>query len=487
MCLPKLSLGHRSHGSICMGAILLAALFGPSVLSQASLADRPNVLMIWVDDLRPEIGAYGVDRVTTPGLNRLARRSVRFDRAYCNVPVCGASRASVMTGIRGTPTRFRDYDTRIEVDAPDVDPLHRHFRNNGYYTAFAGKVLHFSDDSAGGWIEGQDHYQWPGYTNPENQRIYEERLASGTWRSNGPPWERSDGPDDAVSDGRIANDACEIITRLAETPEPFFLAIGFFKPHLPFVAPKKYWPPHSDSAPALPDNFATRPKAPDFAFSNWGELRSYAGMPVEGPVSEQTARQLITAYHACVTFTDAQIDRVLDALDESPAAENTIVVLLGDHGWNLGEHGMWCKHCCFETSMRVPFLVSAPGLEGFAASSVTESPTEMIDIYPSLCDLAGLSHPPQLAGKSFVSVLRDPSHHHDDTAVGRFMNGDTLRTDRYRYTLYRNGEKTIGQMLYDHTADPQENVNLAQDDEHRQVVERLRNQLLAEIKENSMR
>lgn len=450
----------------------------------ASASERPpNVLMIWVDDLRPEMTPYGVAGLETPALDRLAARSLRFDRAYCNVPVCGASRASVMTGLRATPTRFVDYDTRVDVDTPDAVTLQQLLRTSGYHTAFFGKILHFSDDAADGWEEGADYYDWPGYTTVESQKIYRERQASAGWRTNGPAWEVADVNDDDLSDGRIANAACEAIGRLANQDRPFFIAAGFFKPHLPFVAPKRYWKPYTADTNRLPANFRTRPDAPTVAFSNWGELRSYHGMPAEGPVDASTAAQLVAAYHACVSYADAQIGRILDRLDESGVGDQTIIVLLGDHGWNLGDHGMWCKHCCFETSMRTPLFVSAPALSGFRPGVATRAITEFVDIYPSLCELADIEAPAGLQGTSFASVLRDPTASHRDSAIGRFKAGDTIRNDRYRYSLYRSGERVLGEMLYDHHEDPHEDTNLADDDQHLEVLRELREQLAASFAE----
>ncbi|MEQ8616773.1 MAG: sulfatase [Lacipirellulaceae bacterium] len=438
--------------------------------------------MIWVDDLRPEIAAYGVEAMHTPGLDRLAERSVRFDRAYCNISVCGASRASVMTGLRCTPTRFIDYDTWAERDAPEAVTLNEHFLKNGYHTAFYGKVFHFPEDSANGWTEGKSFYEWPGYTEPESKAIYEVRQASGDWKNNGPAWELANVADNELADGKIAEAACQSIERLSKGSKPFFLATGFFKPHLPFVAPEEYWQHYQARDMRLPDNFIRTCDAPEFAFSNWGELRSYAGMPETGSVSPEVAKQLIAAYRACVSFTDAQIAKLLDTLEASGEAENTIIVLLGDHGWNLGEHGMWCKHCCFETSMRTPLMISAPTLAGFKPGQATQSITEFTDIFPTLCELSGLDTPTELVGQSAVGLLKDTSKSHREAAIGRFKIGDTIRTNRYRYTLFRddNGKgQVIGEMLFDQQEDPAENNNLAKEPNMKQVISDLRTQLEA--------
>lgn len=464
-----------------MKRIFSAFTFLLFAASAAQAAERPNVLMIWVDDLRPEITAFGAEGMSTPNLDRLAARSVRFDRAYCNIPVCGASRASVMTGMRGTWDKYVDYDTRIDVETPGVESLNRHFKKAGYQTAGYGKIFHFGEDAADGWDDVNGYYEWPGYRNPENIELYKRRPKS---QPNGVPWEMVDVEDNDLADGKIADAACAAMQGFVSKDQPFFLAAGFFKPHLPFVAPKKYWKPYNPSKMKLPKNFITSCNVPSFAFANWGELRSYYGMPTAGGVSQKDARHLIAAYKACVSFTDANVGRLLDQLDATGEADNTIIVLLGDHGWNLGEHGMWCKHCCFETSMRTPLLVSAPMLKGFQPGKATRSLTEFIDIYPTLCELTGTTPPEQLQGTSFTAELKDPSATHRETAIGRFVQSDTIRTDRFRYTIFRNNDrKEIGHMLFDHDNDPAENVNLADDPKFASVVEELRPQLMATFSE----
>ncbi len=460
--------------SLVAGVVLL--LLTGAAGAFADEAARPNVLMIWVDDLRPEIRAYGVEHMETPNLDRLAERALRFDRAYCNIPVCGASRASVMTGMRGTRQRFVSYDTRAGVQVPGKVAMHKHFRHAGYTTAYYGKVFHFEDDLADGWSEGDDFYDWPGYTKPESQALFDEEKAA-----RGPAWEVAEVDDEDLADGRIAAAACEAIDRFANAEQPFFLAVGFYKPHLPFVAPAKYWETHPVDSARLPENYTTRPDAPWFAFTNWGELRSYHEIPKRGPVSDDAARNLVAGYRACVGFTDAQIGKVLDRLEASGEAENTVIVLLGDHGWNLGEHGMWCKHCCFETSMRSTLMIAAPSVAGFESGQSTEALTEFIDLYPTLCELTAVDPPEPLQGKSLVPVLKDAAATHREAAIGRYGVGDTIRTDRYRYSFYRTKRHGVGRMLYDHQNDPNEDNNLAEDPEHAATVERLHKLLLKEM------
>ena len=267
-------------------------------------------------------------------------------------------------------------------------------------------------------------------------------------------------PDNAYPDGRLAEHAVETMGRLAKREQPFFLAVGFFKPHLPFNAPRKYWDLYPKDTIKLPDNYRQKPKgAPQEAVHNSGELRAYHGVPRRGPVSDEMAQNLIRGYYACVSYTDALVGKLLDELDRLKLTDNTIIVLWGDHGWNLGDHTMWCKHSCFETSLQVPLLVAAPGYKaGLRSSKLVES----IDIYPTLCDLTGLVKPDHLQGQSLVPLLKDPEAKWKSFAISRYRTGDSIRTDRFRYTKYsRPNGQALGQMLHDHKSDPVENTNIA--------------------------
>jgi choline-sulfatase len=457
--------------------LALPAAFGKT---EAAARDKPNVLFIAVDDLRPQLGCYGQAQMHSPNIDRLAAGGFRFGRAYCNVPVCGASRASLMTGIRPARNRFVTYSTWAEKDAPGVTTLNTHFRKHGYYAVSLGKVFHHAGDNAQGWSEQpwRPENPWMGYLLPESRRAWEEnRKKTERGRALGPPTEAADVPDDAYADGRLAGRAVADLRRLAGKDEPFFLAVGFYKPHLPFLAPKKYWDLYPEDEISLPDNYYRPKDAPDAAIHNWGELRAYAGVPQKGPVSDAMARELIRGYYASTSFTDAQIGKLLDELDRLKVADETIVILWGDHGWNLGEHTLWCKHCCFETSMRVPLLVRAPGFEG---GNSTDALVEYIDIYPSLCQLAGLPLPDHLDGRSFVPLINDPDLPWKEAAIGRFGPGDTIRTDRYRFTEYTDEQgDVIARMLYDHRRDPNENVNLSERPESEPLNRKLREELHA--------
>ena len=463
-----------------LSAAILAVALGFPPAGQVSAAnakpiDRPNVLFLVVDDLRPQLGCYGQKQMHSPNIDRLASEGVLFERSFCMVPTCGASRASLMSGIRPARNRFVNYLARADKDVPDATTLNTQFKNHGYYTISNGKIFHFPADNAVGWSEPA--WRPKGgvtYALPASRKKAREN-AKKRKRGRGPAWESADVPDETYGDGLVAKKAVEDLRRLKEMDGPFFLAAGFFKPHLPFVAPKKYWDLYDRSEIRLPDNYYRPKDAPDAAIHTFGELRSYADIPPKGPVSDEQALNLIHGYYACVSYTDAQIGKVLAELDRLGLRDDTIVILWADHGWNLGEHTLWCKHCTFETSMQAPLIVRAPGIEG---GKRTNGLTEFIDIYPSLCDLAGLPAPEHLEGRSFVPLLKDPDAVRKENAIGRYRTGDTIRTDRYRFTEYTdNGGQVVGRMLYDHRIDSGENVNIAELPENRELVERLARQL----------
>ncbi|MBO9998579.1 MAG: sulfatase [Cyanobacteria bacterium SID2] len=434
-----------------------------------------NVLAIIVDDLRPQLKCYGREQMISPHLDRLAAEGMLFERAYCQVPICGASRASTLSGVRPTWERFgSNYKARKDKDFPEGISLPGIFKQHGYRTISYGKVYHTLDDDRDSWIEGpwRPWGMWGqnAYVKPENQAIAATR--EGAY---GPPVEMADVADNVYADGKIAERTVETLDRLKDKPKPFFLAVGFFKPHLPFNAPKKYWDLYDRDDINLADNPFRPAGAPNAALHNWGELRAYDGIPKEGPVSEDMARTLIHGYYACTSYIDAQIGTVLDALDQFGLRDHTIVVLWGDHGWQLGEHGLWCKHANFETSLHSPLLVRAPG---FPEGQRTAALVEFVDIYPSLCELCGIELPEYLEGSSFVPLLDDPERPWKEAAFSRYQRGESIKVDRYRYTEWRNDPEEIrATMLYDHVADLGENTNIADRPENAELVRKLSEQL----------
>ena len=442
--------------------------------------EQLNVLFIAVDDLRLQAGIYGQSQMITPSLDKLGSEGVVFSRAYCSVPVCGASRASLLSGLRPTPDRFVNYFTKKDIDAPDVPSLPMWFKEHGYTTLSLGKIYHHKEDDINAWSEKpylpQVGIGFQSYITEASKKIVESnKTASNPNQVIGPPFEAADVDDNGYPDGMLADRAMEDLNRFSKTGEPFFLALGFWKPHLPFNAPKKYWDMYNEEDMPLADNPFMPENAPKEAGHQWNELRGmYDGVPQKGPVSDELARKLIQGYYACVSYTDAQIGKVLGELERLDLAENTVVVLWGDHGWHLGEHGLWCKHCNFDRVLNAPLMVRAPGK---ASGAKTNTLVEFIDIYPTLCDLTGLKQPAHVDGKSFEPVLTDPDKKHKDAVFSRYHDGESVITEQYVYTEWiRNGE-FVSHMLYDHKNDPAENKNVAGIPEYKETVKRMKSLL----------
>ncbi|MDX1285875.1 MAG: sulfatase, partial [Draconibacterium sp.] len=401
----------------------------------------------------------------------LAESGLTFNRSYCNIPVCGASRASILSGIRPNRHRFLNYDCWQDKDVPGVVSLPMHFKNNGYKTISLGKVYHHSKDGQGSWNKiwsppGKPGTSWRDYVTEENLK-----LDTGN-RTRGNPYEKADVGDDAYKDGKIANQAIEELKKFKKDNEPFFLAVGFLKPHLPFNAPSKYWEMYDEKEIKLADNPFKPKNAPDAAMHTFGELRAYNGIPKKGPVNDEMALKLVHGYYACVSYTDAQIGKVLNALDELGLAENTVVILWGDHGWNLGDHGLWCKHCNFETALHTPLLIRAPGK---AKNIKTDALVEFVDVYPTLCDLANISKPFHLQGKSLTPLFESPDQEWKEAVFCRWIRGETVVTNSHTYTEWFNdktGERT-DRMLYNLNIDPDENVNISEEKENKELVQKL--------------
>jgi iduronate 2-sulfatase len=448
---------------------LLLILFVCSCASEnRSSLESPNILFIAVDDLRPELRCYGKELISSPHIDRLAAQGTRFDRAYCNIPVCGASRASLMTGLRPARTRFLSYLSRADEEAPGITTLPGHFRKNGYYTISNGKIFHHDNDALDSWDE-----VWHPVSNSPSWRDYalQENIDRDTSdRFRGPPVERASVPDTTYKDGKVAEKAIQDLRKLKELDKPFFLATGFYKPHLPFNAPEKYWRIYEGKV-RLPANNHPPENAPRESLHNFGELRAYAGVPPEGPVSDVFARELIHGYYAAVSYTDAQIGKILDELERLELDRNTIVILWGDHGWNLREHGLWCKHCNYETSLHTPLIVKVPGTKQVKGSGEI---VEYVDIYPSLCELAGLELPDHLQGESFRELLFEEDARSDGVAICQWYAGITTIRDHWFYTEWVDDtDSSYARMLFDHREDPAENFNIAEDPSQEETIQAL--------------
>ncbi|XCF05425.1 sulfatase [Tamlana crocina] len=429
-----------------------------------------NILFIAVDDLRPELNFYGANHIQSPNLDKLASESLVFNRAYCNVPVCGASRASLLTGARPTRHRFIDAKTEKDHDYPEAVSLPLLLKQNGYKTISTGKIYHGGKDDNAAW----DSRWFP----KGNVRDYQlaESLKQAIATGYGPPFENIDVEDDAYFDGKIAQKGIEDLQKLKEGNQPFFLALGFMKPHLPFNAPKKYWDLYDRSAIELPESYVQPKTTPKQAFHKFGELRKYHNIPKNGDVPEEMAKELIHGYYACVSYVDAQIGLVLDELKRLELEDDTIVVLWGDHGWNLGDHKLWCKHVTFETALRTPLTIKVPGK---TSGQQTDAITEYIDVYPSLAELVGLDSPETVEGQSFVPIINGESPQ-KDWAVSKFKDMVTLIKGDLFYTEWvKDDGIAYARMLFNHKTDPLELDNLAEKPEYQDTV----NQLAVELRE----
>lgn len=456
---------------------------------------QPNILFIMVDDLRPELGCYGKEVVNSPNIDRLARRGQLFKRAYVNYPVCGPSRAVLLSGLYASRNRFQGWNCSQDQDVPGIISLPMHFKNNGYSTVSLGKVYNNIDDGKGSWNEVWRPVKttslWD-YQSEEGIRIYEslnvDRAMDPRSRDNrnlpkrGLAFERVNAPDDIYEDGKIATKAVEKLQEFKNDSKPFFMAVGFKKPHLPFNAPEKYWSHYDSMEIELPGNMYSPQDAPLESLHNYSELRAYYGIPDDGPFTASLAKELIKGYYACVSYVDAQIGRVLDGLENLGMDENTIIVLWGDHGWQLGEHDLWCKHSNFSTSLNIPFIVRIPGIDEGGVKDVLVS---SVDVFPTLCDLIGLDKPFHLQGKSFASVLKSKNDSGQNYVYARSnLNGESIITQSHNYTeFYDKNGKIVSKMLYDLEQDPLENTNIAGIDANKNLIDGL-SKLLAQHIEN---
>ncbi len=488
--------------------ILLPGL--PSLAAEADQNVRPNVLFIAVDDLRPELGCYGATHIKSPHIDRLAERGTVFLRAYCQQAICGPSRTSLLTGLRPDTTKVWGNHTHFRQRLPNVVTLPGHFKNHGYHTQGMGKIFHGSFPrkafayyrgcdmhdprswSVPSWLGGPRYYYTPegiAAARRDFQRISgKSGSALDGWVDyfcRGLATEAPEILDEVPYDGELAVRAAQALRERKQEDRPFFLAVGFIKPHLPFVAPKKYWDLYDAKQIELAGNPYKPRGTPAVAMHGFGELRYYSDIPRRGPVSDDKARRLIHGYYACVSYVDAQIGRVLSELDRLGLRDRTIVCLWGDHGWHLGDHGLWCKHTNFENATRAPLIVCAPGAK--SPGRKTNALVEFVDIYPTLAELAGLPVPKALDGTSRALLLDDPARRGADTALSQYPRGKamgrSMRTDRYRFTIWQDrggGKQILAVELYDHQNDPQENHNLAVRPEHASLVRRLTAKLEAQ-------
>lgn len=469
-------------------ATALAIIPGAGSASAATgepARQKPNVLLICVDDLKPLLGCYGSKTVKSPNIDRLAAAGVVFDHAYCNQAVCAPSRNTLMTGVRPSTLGIYDLGTNFRDKAPEAVTLPQNFMNHGWRTEAVGKLFHVghgNHEDPASWSVPHWGVKSIEYALPESHEggnlTREEALFSNQSALNlprGAPFECADVPDNAYSDGRLAEEAIRRLQATRGRPDtPFFLGVGFVKPHMPFCAPKKYWDLYDPATLPLAEWREPPDGAPVYAPQFGGEMRQYRNVPEKGNLSEDLQRQMIHGYHAAVSFMDAQLGKVLDELDRLKLRESTIIVLWGDHGWHLGDHSMWCKHTNYEEATRIPLIICAPGIS--KPGGHAEAMVETIDIYPTLNELAGLPAPDgplKLEGQSMAPSLRDPACPGKDHIMHVYPRiksgtgpvvGRAVRTRTHRLVEWKApgaAPETADLELYDYVNDPLETKNLA--------------------------
>ena len=495
---------------------LLLFFFG--IVHAQDSQTAPNILFIAVDDLKPTIGAFGDDLAHTPNIDLLAEQATVFLNNHTQQAVCGPSRASLMTGKRPDYTKVRDLKTKMRDMVPEIVTIPQYFKNQGYKTIGLGKIFdprcvdEFRDKPSWSVPFMPEHkFEYPndfgppamGFYQDPKIKLYIQKLRNEA-KANGvknlgkylrdtfkPPFEKTDAPDDAYVDGALAMYANKFLDEYnPESNEPFFLAVGFKRPHLPFTAPKKYWDMYNPSKFEIAKFQQNSKNGPSIAYHSSGELRSYITPEISYEISknnrvklsEEFQKDLIHGYYASTSFIDAQIGKIVDKLKETGLHKNTIIVIWGDHGWHLGDHGLWNKHSNFEQATRSPLIIFDPRVK---KRIQIKSPTEFIDIFPTLCAATGLQIPENLDGKNLMPLIEGEQISIKPFAVSQWTSakktGYSFRTDRYRYTVWLNGKKStdpvfeediFAEELYDYRTDPAETINLAGENQSVNLIKR---------------
>ena len=439
------------YGAFVCSVVLTALALATAPSADADTAKWPNVLFIAIDDLRPELGAYGAQHMITPNIDALAKQGLLFKRAYAQVAVCGASRASMMTGILPTKKRFSSFKTRADKEVPNALTLPQVFKQAGYTTLSNGKIFHDPEDGTNtNWSEPA----WRARESHWLDAIEPSTMSNPSTKGRGLIFEQADVKDDAYLDGKIAKKSISDLRRLQAANTPFFLAVGFNRPHMPFYVPKKYWDLYQRDKIDLAAN-QHRPIDAPKSLKGSNEFNQYTHGDFK-PGTPQWHAMMRHGYYASVSYVDKLVGDVLDELKRLDLADNTIIVLWGDHGWHLGEHNFWGKHNTMNMALQVPLIVKVPGKQGGA---VTSALVESVDIFPTLTSLVGLETPSTVQGASFEDLLTHPQQKFRDFSYGRYANADAVINDKFIYTRYTNGEE----MFFDLHNDPGENRNIAPD------------------------
>jgi iduronate 2-sulfatase len=473
-----------SNFKILRAPIVVACFAALTVDAFATAAERPNVLLILVDDLKPALGCYGDPVAKTPNIDRLVARGMRFDLAYCNQAVCAPSRFTLMLGSHSTSTGLYGLGSQLRDLVPDAVTMPQHFAKHGYHTESLGKVFHIGHGNNGDAesfsvphfkdkvIEYLDPASTGGMLTREEALFTNQRLGEIRSLPRGAAFESPVAEDTDYADGRVAEETIKRLTaareRRTHDGAPFLIAAGFVRPHLPFSAPKKYWDLFDPTKLPMPKNERAPEGAPQVAGKRGGEITAYSPVPEKGEISDDLKRKLIHGYYASTSFVDAQIGKVLDALDRLELARSTIVVLWGDHGFHLGDLGIWTKHTNYEQANRIPIVFVVPGV--VQRGSSTKQLAETVDIFPTLAELAGLpapNGPQKIDGVSLVPVLKDPASRvrdHAFHAYPRSRLGRAIRTERYRLVEWKrpgDNPDSAEFELYDYVDDPLERRNVA--------------------------
>ncbi len=446
------------------------------VYAEDNAADeKKNVLFIIVDDLRPELNCYGAKYMKTPNIDRLAFQGVMFENAYCNIPVSGASRASLFSGLRPANNRYWDVQAEIDREAPGTVTLPQVFKENGYVTISNSKVIHGKNDAKERswselWMPRGKSKTWRDYLGDENLAVEKQK--------GGPKaYECLDVKDNEYFDGKTVNKSIRDLKKLKETGQPFFLAVGILKPHLPFNAPKKYWDMYDFNDIDVPETFEfNRDGFPQQAFHTYNEIRYYNGIPAKADIPREEARKLIHGYRACVSYADACVGKLMRALKELELEDNTIVVLLGDHGWSLGDHNQWCKHSNFNIVNNAPLIVKVPGNK---KKGPEPKVVEFVDVYPTLCEAAGLQIPEHAEGESMMKLIKGEDKDWKDCAIVKWHSGVTYFDRNIGYTQWNDKQgKQQAEMLFLYRNDATETKNVAEDPANAETIKEAKAKIL---------
>ena len=458
---------------------LFALLTAVGCLTVYAEETKPkNVLFLIVDDLRPNLGCYGNTLAISPNIDALASDATLFRHAYCQYPICGPSRASFLSGLRPDSTGIYGNDKNGEQALENISVLNKYLSEKGFDVAGFGKVYHNGRGSDVGWTRPYFDTQWLDYVRPENKAIgdlwFTKKLPEGQKVPSS--WEAEDVSDEAYGDGMLAAEAVKTLKDLSGQTKPFMMVLGFRHPHLPWCAPKKYWDLYDRSQLPLATNRKFPVDAPEVATKKFGELWSYADITNYEALPEDAERRSLHGYYACMSYTDAQIGKVIQTLKDMKLYDDTVIVLVSDNGYHLGENGIWCKEVNWEANDRVVLLLRAPG-HG-KPGQVIPNPVELVDVYPTLCAASGVPIPAHCEGTSLLPLVDNPKADWSNVAFTQYQRGNvmgrSLRTDRYRFTLWKNSDgQIVGRELYDYKKDPQGNVNIVDQLSCRKTVTKL--------------